>query len=90
MDKKPKKKLEFMQKMLVFLFAASVLFTTASYLLAAFDRNNTCENLSIAIVQTLWVADGAGVLGYAWQNCMRAKWFGDKTARSENNDNDGV
>lgn len=74
--KKSKRKLEFMQKIVIGSFLFFIICITASYVMGFLNRFNPLENLSIAIVGT----PIAAVLSYALQNCSRAKWFGDKTA----------
>lgn len=77
-----KKKLEFMQKLLIYLGAFATLCTLASFALSYFDKNPV-EQLSIEIVRLAWGGEGVGIIGYVIQNCYRAKWFGDKTANDK-------
>ena len=70
-----KKKLEFMQAVIIISFAFALLWVTNSYLMAWCDKINPLENLSGIVVS----APIASIIGYAVQNCSRAKWFKDKT-----------
>ena len=49
----------------------SLIFTAASYALAAFDKNPVSE-LSVAVVETMWGTSGISFVGYALQNSVRA------------------
>lgn len=49
----------------------TLVFTIASFVLAAFDKNPVSE-LSIAIIQAMWPTSGACFLGYNIQNSVRA------------------
>ena len=85
-EPKPKKKREFSKIWLAACIGLSVLFTAASYVLAAFDKNPVSE-LSIAVIDALWGTSGVSFAGYAVQNCVRAftaSKFG--IPRKENND----
>ena len=68
---KPRKKRQFSKCWLVACIVVSIIYTTASYVLAAFDKNPVTE-LSAAIIETLWGASGTSFVGYALQNCVRA------------------
>ena len=70
-----KKRLEFMQTVIIISFAFALLWVTNSYLMAWCDKINPLENLSGIVVS----APIASIIGYAVQNCSRAKWFKDKT-----------
>ena len=70
-----KKRLEFMQAVIIISFAFALLWVTNSYLMAWCDKINPLENLSGIVVS----APIASIIGYAVQNCSRAKWFKDKT-----------
>lgn len=65
------KKTEFSKKWLVACIIFSAVFTAASYILAAFDKNPV-EALSASILETLWGASGISFVGYALQNSVRA------------------
>lgn len=69
--KKKTPKTEFSKKWLIGCIALSLIFTTASYVLAFFDKNPVSE-LSIAIVETLWGTSGISFIGYVLQNSVRA------------------
>ena len=73
--KRRRKKLEFMQAVIIISFAFALLWVTNSYLMAWCDKINPLENLSGIVVS----APIASIIGYAVQNCSRAKWFKDKT-----------
>ena len=63
----------------------SVIFTAASYILAAFDKNPVSE-LSVAVIDALWGTSGVSFAGYAVQNCVRAftaSKFGIPTKKKE-------
>ena len=68
---KPRKKRQFSKCWHVACIVVSIIYTTASYVLAAFDKNPVSE-LSAAIIETLWGASGTSFVGYALQNCVRA------------------
>lgn len=68
---RPKKKRQFSKCWLAVCIVISVLFTAASYVLAAFDKNPVSE-LSAVVIETLWGASGTSFVGYALQNCVRA------------------
>lgn len=68
---KPRKKREFSKLWLVACIILSIMFTTASYVLAAFDKNPVSE-LSVAVIDALWGTSGVSFAGYAVQNCVRA------------------
>lgn len=68
---KRRKKREFSKIWLVSCIVISVIFTTTSYILAAFDKNPVSE-LSAAVLDVMWGAAGVSFLGYAVQNCARA------------------
>lgn len=79
--KQEKKKLEFMQKAVISTLVIAIFYTSLSYLLSFLDKNPV-EQLTITIVQFVWGAVITSFLAYMTQNCMRAKWFGDKTANT--------
>lgn len=85
------KKLEFMQKIVLTAVIISVIFTAASYILSAFDKN-PIETLSAEIIRTLWGTSGVGVGAYALQNCVRAvtgsKWGKPKEEKEESEEED--
>lgn len=66
-----KKKLEFSKLWLICCITFTVIFTTASYILAAFDKQ-PLEALSSAIIDAMWGTSGVSYIGYAVQNCVRA------------------
>lgn len=66
-----KKKRQFSKCWLVSCVIISLVFTTASYILAIFDKNPVSE-LSVAVLETLWGTSGVSFIGYAIQNCVRA------------------
>lgn len=66
-----KKKVEFSKKWLIACGIVSVIFTAASYILSAFDKNPV-EELSVNIVQIVWGSSTACFLGYVGQNSVRA------------------
>lgn len=66
-----RKKMEFSKKWLAACIVLSTVFTAASYILAAFDKNPV-ETLSASIIETLWGASGISFVGYALQNSVRA------------------
>ena len=70
-DKKTRKKRQFSKCWLAACIVISVIFTAASYVLAAFDKNPVSE-LSIAIIDAMWGASGVSFVGYALQNCVWA------------------
>lgn len=74
-----KKKHEFMQKVIISSFVFALLWVTNSYVMAWFDKINPLETLSGIVIST----PIASIVGYALQNCVRAKWFKDKTANDE-------
>ncbi len=65
------KKHEFSKLWLVSCIVISVIFTAASYILSAFDKNPVSE-LSAAIIETMWGTSGVSFIGYAIQNSVRA------------------
>lgn len=65
------KKPEFSKLWLACCIIISVMFTAASYILAAFDKNPVSE-LSIAIIEAMWGTSGVSFIGYALQNSVRA------------------
>ena len=65
------KKHEFSKLWLVSCIVISVIFTAASYILSAFDKNPVSE-LSAAIIETMWGTSGVSFIGYALQNSVRA------------------
>ena len=85
--KKPKKKTEFSKKWLVACIATSVVFTAASYVLSAFDKQ-PLEALSGTIIETLWGASGVSFIGYAVQNSARAFAFKKLNFNEKENEND--
>lgn len=70
-ERKPRKKRQFSKVWLAACIVISVIFTAASYILAAFDKNPVSE-LSIAIIDAMWGTSGVSFVGYAVQNCVRA------------------
>ncbi len=64
-------KKEFSKRWLTGCITASVIFTAASYILAAFDKQ-PLESLSASIIETLWGTSGISFVGYALQNSARA------------------
>ncbi len=72
--RRKKTKTEFSKKWLVACITASIAYTAASYVLAAFDKQ-PLETLSATIVETLWGASGVSFIGYALQNSARAFAF---------------
>lgn len=90
-EKKPKrrKKREFSKIWLVSCIVISVIFTTTSYILAAFDKNPVSE-ISVAVVDVMWGASGVSFIGYALQNSVRAytsSRFGIPEEKKEENQN---
>lgn len=69
--KKPRKKLEFFQKVIIVLVVLSSLTTAASYVLAAFDKQ-TVETLSTEVFKTLWGGTEVGLGAYALLHSVRA------------------
>ena len=67
----PKKGKQFSKIGLVSCIVISVIFTAASYVLAAFDKNPVSE-LSAAVIEAMWGTSGVSFAGYALQNCVRA------------------
>ena len=68
----------------------SVIFTAASYILAAFDKNPVAE-LSTAVIETMWGTSGVSFIGYALQNSVRAytaSKFGIPTKKKGEESND--
>lgn len=70
-ERKPREKRQFSKVWLAACIVISVIFTAASYVLAAFDKNPVSE-LSIAIIDAMWGTSGVSFVGYALQNCVRA------------------
>ena len=70
-EKKPRKKRQFSKCWLAACIVISLIFTAASYILAAYDKNPVAE-LSAAVIEALWGASGTSFVGYALQNCVRA------------------
>ena len=66
-----RKKLQFSKCWLAACIVISLIFTAASYVLAAFDKNPVSE-LSIAVIDAMWGTSGVSFVGYAVQNCVRA------------------
>lgn len=66
-----KHKVEFSKLWLIGCVILSVIFTTASYILSAFDKQ-PLEALSSAIIDAMWGTSGVSFVGYAIQNCVRA------------------
>jgi hypothetical protein len=84
-----KKKKEFSKLWLGACIGISVVFTAASYILAAFDKNPVSE-LSAAIIETMWGTSGISFVGYALQNSVRAytaSKFGLPGKRKEGEEN---
>ena len=71
---KKKEKMEFSKKWLIACVVVSVVFTAASFVLSAFDKQ-PLETLSVAIIETLWGTSGVSFVGYALQNSARAFAF---------------
>ncbi|MBO6230912.1 MAG: hypothetical protein J6O50_10130 [Ruminiclostridium sp.] len=65
------KKHQFSKVWLVSCIVISVIFTAASYVLSAFDKNPVSE-LSVAVVETMWGTSGVSFIGYVLQNSVRA------------------
>ena len=65
------KKPQFSKCWLAACIVISLIFTAASYVLAAFDKNPVSE-LSIAVIDAMWGTSGVSFVGYALQNCVRA------------------
>ena len=72
---KSKKKTEFMQKAVLISLMLPFIWVTLSYILAWCEKPTTLEQLSMAVVSV----PIATIISYATQNCIRAKWFKDKT-----------
>lgn len=85
--KNPKRKTEFSKKWLIACITASIAYTAASYVLAAFDKQ-PLESLSATIVETLWGASGVSFIGYALQNSARAFAFRKLGAEEQEDNND--
>ena len=88
--KKSRKKGEFSKRWLIACIVVSIIYTAASYILAAFDKQ-PLETLSAAIIETLWGTSGVSFVGYALQNSVRAytaSKFGLPEERTKNNGND--
>ena len=85
--KSPKRKTEFSKKWLIACITASIAYTAASYVLAAFDKQ-PLESLSATIVETLWGASGVSFIGYALQNSARAFAFRKLGAEEQEDNND--
>lgn len=66
-----RRKRQFSKVWLVACIVISLIFTAASYVLAAFDKNPVSE-LSIAVIDAMWGTSGVSFVGYALQNCVRA------------------
>ena len=66
-----KKKPQFSKCWLAACIVISLIFTAASYILAAFDKNPVSD-LSIAVIDAMWGTSGVSFVGYAVQNCVRA------------------
>ena len=62
---------QFSKVWLVSCIVISVIFTAASYVLSAFDKNPVSE-LSVAVVETMWGTSGVSFIGYVLQNSVRA------------------
>lgn len=85
---KKRKKREFSKMWLVCCIVISVIFTAASYILAAFDKNPVSE-LSIAVLETMWGTSGVSFIGYALQNSVRAFTASKFGIPKKEDDNDG-
>lgn len=89
-ERKPREKPQFSKCWLAACIVISVIFTAASYVLAAFDKNPVSE-LSIAVIDAMWGTSGVSFVGYAVQNCVRAftasKFGIPKQKEDKNNDN---
>lgn len=76
---------------LIACIVVSIIYTAASYILAAFDKQ-PLETLSAAIIETLWGASGISFVGYALQNSVRAytssKFGLPDNKKQEDNTND--
>lgn len=66
-----RKKPQFSKCWLAACIVISLIFTAASYVLAAFDKNPVSE-LSAAVIEAMWGTSGVSFIGYAVQNCVRA------------------
>ena len=66
-----RRKRQFSKCWLAACIVISLMFTAASYVLAAFDKNPVSE-LSIAVIDAMWGTSGVSFVGYAVQNCVRA------------------
>lgn len=81
-----KKKTEFSKIVIICFFAASLVYTAMSYILA-FCGMNTVEGLSQTIVRTMWGVSGISFICYAGQNGIRAwsknKWLSKAHLESE-------
>ena len=71
MKKRNKKKPQFSKVWLISCIIISLVYTTASYVLAAYDKS-ALEELSKAIIETLWGTSGVSFVGYVIQNSVRA------------------
>lgn len=76
---------------LIVCIVVSIVYTAASYILAAFDKQ-PLETLSAAIIETLWGTSGISFVGYALQNSVRAytssKFGLPDNKKQEDNTND--
>ena len=81
---KSKKKTEFMQKAVLISLMLPFIWVTLSYILAWCEKPTTLEQLSMAVVSV----PIATIISYATQNCIRAKWFKDKTATIKMKENE--
>lgn len=82
--KTKKNKLEFMQKAVLIALLLPFVWVTLSYILAWCEKPTTLEQLSMAVVSV----PIATIISYATQNCIRAKWFKDKTATIKMKENE--
>lgn len=77
--KQQKRKLEFMQITVLIALLLPFVWVSFSYVLAWYNKVNTLESLSGVVVSV----PVSAIVGYVSQNCVRAKWFKDKTANKE-------
>ena len=70
-DENKKKKLEFMQAVVLITLFLCFLWVTLSYILAFLEKPDTLENLSGSVASVTIVA----ILGYSGTNCVRASSY---------------
>lgn len=68
---KKKKKLEFMQRVVLIALSLPFLWVTFSYILAYLEKPNTLEDLSVCVVSVPIMA----IVGYITQNSIRSATF---------------